>query len=84
MGLRALADRRPGSDHEGMAPPERSPLPPGRQPWDPVNGLRIGILVGGLLAAGVIALTGFTHLWVIVVGGIVGGAIGYFSQKPPG
>jgi uncharacterized membrane protein len=43
--------------------------------------LRVGGLVGGLVGAAVIALTGFTHFWVILVTGAIGGAIGFWSEK---
>ena len=60
---------------------ERRSLPPGLEPWDPANGLRVGALSGGLVGALVIALTGFTHFWVIAVTGLLGGAVGFWSEK---
>lgn len=66
--------------HVRMSSPNRS-LPPGRQPWDPANGLRIGALSGGLVGAAVVALTGLSNAWIVAVGGAVGGAIGHWSQK---
>lgn len=53
----------------------------GRTVWDPLNGLRVGIVAGALLGAGAMVLTGFVSIWVIVIGAAIGGAIGYWSQK---
>lgn len=54
-------------------------LPEGRQPYDSINGLRVGALVGGLLGAVVGALT---HIpWLLVVGAVAGGAAGFWSQR---
>ena len=64
-----------------MATTKRAPLPPGRQPWDPVNGLRIGALIGALLGAGVGALVGVLELWVIALAAIAGGLLGWRSEK---
>lgn len=64
-----------------MASTKRSPLPPGRQPWDPANGLRAGVLAGGLAGALLVAITGFFHFWVVALAGIAGGAIGFWSER---
>ena len=58
-----------------------SRLLPGRQPWDPANGLRIGVLTGALVGAGLAALTGFSSVWVVSVTGAAGGAIGFWTEK---
>ena len=51
-------------------------LPPGHQPYDRLNGVRIGALAGGLVGALVGAVT---HLpWLLVAGAVVGGAAGFF------
>jgi hypothetical protein len=42
-------------------------LPEGRPPWDPLNGLRIGALAGGVIG--------------VILTLIAGGAIGYWSEK---
>lgn len=56
-------------------------LPPGRQPYDVLNGLRIGALVGGILGALVMVVTSFDSLWVLLVGAVIGGAIGYLYER---
>lgn len=56
-------------------------LPPGRQPYDVLNGLRIGALVGGILAAIVMVVTSFDSLWVLLVGAVIGGATGYLYER---
>lgn len=56
-------------------------LPRGRQPWDPANGLRVGTLTGGLVGAAVVAITGLSNIWIIAVGGAIGGGLGWWSQK---
>lgn len=55
-------------------------LAPGRQPWDPANGLRLGAFVGALLGGGVVAV-GYTHFWIVAAGATIGGAVGYWSEK---
>jgi len=58
-----------------------SSLPTGKAPWDPLNGLRIGALAGGLLGASTVALIGSGGVWVVLTGAAAGGAIGYWTQK---
>lgn len=60
---------------------KRSPLRPGRQPYDPLNGLRVGGLVGGVLGGIATAITSIGNVWLVVGGVIVGGAIGYLSER---
>lgn len=64
--------------------------PPGHQPYDALNGLRIGALAGGLLAVVPTALLGFGFAWLMIVGAVIGGAVGYLwerremrSSRPP-
>ncbi len=64
-----------------MGSPKRSPVPAGRQPWDPANGLRVGGFVGAILGGALVAITGFRSFWIVAVGGAAGGAIGFWSQK---
>lgn len=52
-------------------------LPPGSQPYDPANGLRIGGFAGGLAGAGLTVLLGPGAAWAIFVGAAVGAATGY-------
>ncbi len=58
---------------------DRTRLPPGRQPYDPLNGLRVGALAGGVLGAIGAAVT---HIgWIILIGAVAGGAIGYLTER---
>jgi hypothetical protein len=55
-------------------------LPAGRQPYDRLNGARIGAIVGGILAVLLVALTGLASIWWVVGGAIVGAGLGYGYQ----
>jgi uncharacterized membrane protein len=48
---------------------------------DPINGLRVGALAGGLLGALITALTSTSYAWVVLVLGVVGAAIGFFTER---
>ena len=48
---------------------------------DPINGLRVGALAGGLLGALITALTSTSYAWVVLVLGIAGAAIGFFTER---
>lgn len=63
--------------------PESDPrsLPPGRQPYDPLNGLRVGALSGGLLGGIATAATSGGYIWLVLVGAVVGGAAGYWFES---
>ena len=50
-------------------------LPPGHQPYDPLIGLRIGALAGGVI--GILASVVIGTVWVAVAGAVIGGAVGY-------
>ncbi|MDH3678868.1 MAG: hypothetical protein OEV40_02840 [Acidimicrobiia bacterium] len=54
---------------------------PGREPWDPANGLRVGILAGGVVGAVVAVVSGVAHFWVVALGGVIGGGIGWWSER---
>jgi hypothetical protein len=54
-------------------------LPPGRQPYDPLNGLRIGAFAGGILGAIAAGVTRF--VWFLPAGAVLGGAVGYLSER---
>lgn len=56
-------------------------LPLGRMPWDPVNGARVGAVVGALVGAALIALSGLASFWLVAACGVIGGAIGYRSER---
>ena len=59
---------------------EDSSLPPGRPPWDTWNGLRIGALVGGIIAILAIWMAGSNSFWLALVGAVIGGVLGYLSE----
>jgi hypothetical protein len=48
---------------------------------DPINGLRVGMLAGGLLGALVTILTSTSLAWLVFVLGIAGGAAGYLTER---
>lgn len=48
---------------------------------DPINGLRVGALAGGLLGALVTILTSTSLAWLVLVLGVTGGAIGYLTER---
>lgn len=52
---------------------------PGRMPYDPFNGMRVGGLAGALIGGGLFVLTGFA--WLILVWAIAGGVLGYLWEK---
>ncbi len=51
---------------------------------DPINGLRVGALAGGLLGAVITALTSTSYVWIVLVLGVAGGVIGYFTERSRG
>ena len=57
----------------------RRRLPPGSQPYDPANGMRVGAFVGAAAGAVLGALTGLW--WSIPIGAVVCGAIGHRSER---
>ncbi|MDH3706920.1 MAG: hypothetical protein OES57_12695 [Acidimicrobiia bacterium] len=57
------------------------PLPPGKTPWDPVNGVRIGAIAGALVGGFVHLVLGITILAIIGLA-VIGGAIGYAVERP--
>ncbi len=48
---------------------------------DPINGLRVGALAGGLLGAVITLLTSASYAWVVLVLGVAGGGIGYLTER---
>jgi LPXTG-motif cell wall-anchored protein len=64
-----------------MTSRERPRLPPGRPPWEPINGVRIGGIVGVLVGGIVTALGDISNPWFIVGGATIGGGVGYWVTK---
>jgi hypothetical protein len=64
-----------------MSDGQEDRLPPGHQPYDPLNGFRIGAVAGGILGAIVMVVTSLTSLWVMLIGAFIGGVIGFLYQK---
>ena len=52
-----------------------------RSPWDPLNGLRVGALTGGVVGVLVSVGLSVTPLGPVLIGTIGGGVIGYRSEK---
>lgn len=48
---------------------------------DPINGLRVGALAGGLLGALVTVLSSPSNAWTVFVLGTIGGAVGYWTER---
>lgn len=63
-----------------MADENHDKLPPGRQPYDPLNGLRVGALAGGIFGAVIAGLTDL-GIWFVVLTAIVAATVGYWTQK---
>lgn len=51
------------------------------RPWEAVIGLRVGALTGGLLGALIMVLTDVTHFGIMVVAALLGGFVGWRSQR---
>ncbi len=54
--------------------------PPGRPPHDVLAGAKVGAITGALAGAAISALLSFAAFWLMVVGAVAGGWIGYRSQ----
>lgn len=64
-----------------MSESDSHSLPPGRTPWDPWNGARVGALAGGLLGVGATVLIGLSNYLLVPVVAAIGALVGYRSQK---
>ena len=66
---------------DGMAMDENnsSRLPPGRQPYDVLNGLRVGAFAG--LALGAVAAAVTRIPWLLLIGVVVGAIAGYLWER---
>jgi phage tail tape-measure protein len=56
-------------------------LPPGHQPYDQLNGARVGAIAGGAVGAAMTAAGGIQYVWFVAVFAIVGAAVGAWSQR---
>lgn len=63
-----------------MLPVSDRRFPPGRQPYDLFNGMRIGALVGVILGAVLTALWDL-GVWPILAGAVVFGAVGFAYER---
>lgn len=56
-------------------------LPPGHQPYDPLNAIRVGGLTGALTGVGLSWAMGLDRLWLVAASAVVGGFIGYRWER---
>lgn len=54
---------------------------PGRNPWDPINGFRVGALAGGIIGVLPVALLGGGYFWAVIAGAALGGVAGFWIEK---
>lgn len=59
----------------------RDRLPAGTQPYDPLNGVRVGALAGGVLGGLIGLLLSWLTPWLVVGGAVVGAYLGYRREK---
>jgi len=65
-----------------MGAEHKTRLPPGRQPYDAVNGFRVGGFVGAVSTALVsVGVLGTLNVWVVLAGALVGGFVGYVRER---
>jgi len=62
-----------------MSDSSSTKLPPGRQPYDSLVGLRVGALAGGLLGGVGAAITQVG--WLILLGAVGGATAGYIVER---
>jgi hypothetical protein len=60
---------------------DRTGYPAGRQPYDPLNGLRVGALAGGVVGVLPAAILGPRAAWTMLIGAVIGGAVGFWWEK---
>jgi len=62
-----------------VAEPDRYPA--GHPPHDAINGLRVGAFAGGIMGILGSWLVASPHLIALVVGAVVGGGVGYWTER---
>lgn len=62
-----------------MVSKNRDRLPPGRQPYDRLVGLRVGAVAGGVFGGIVGVVTGAP--WLLLVGAGIGAVVGYLTER---
>lgn len=53
----------------------------GQQPYDPINGIRVGAITGGLAGAALVAVMGDTPGIVVLACGLIGGTAGFWAAR---
>ena len=66
---------------EGLTMSRDKTYPAGHPPHDPINGLRIGGLAGGVVGVLVVAAFDVAAFWLVLVFAAIGGGVGYLSEK---
>ncbi len=64
-----------------MSEENRRRLRAGQQPYDPLNGFRIGAIAGGILGVLATAAVGLGAAWLVLILAAAGGAIGYWTER---
>ena len=70
----------PRATHFASAP-RGAPTLEENQPLDQVNGLRVGTVTGALVGATIVAATGVVSFWIVAGLAVIGGVIGYWTEK---
>lgn len=64
-----------------MAEAPEPRYPPGKQPYDTANAVRIGALAGGILGVVVTVLTSVANVWLVALFAVMGGVAGYWGKR---
>jgi hypothetical protein len=64
-----------------MVDRDRDRLPPGLPPWDTWNGVRVGLLAGGLIGVLLVALSGSNSYWLALIPAFLGSVAGYWNES---
>jgi len=55
--------------------------PAGHQPYDALSGLRVGAVAGGIIGVIPVALGAPGGVWLVLIGGFIGGVVGYQWER---